>query len=113
MLIKNQDEMLVNGSMGRITRFVDPNTYGAFDEQDAKPGAPPSKGKKNTSVSTPVLYPEVEFALPNGNKRLVLITPEISKVELPNGEVQVSRSQVINLLLRSIWSLNVSCFSYH
>ncbi|KAG7444885.1 uncharacterized protein BT62DRAFT_196572 [Guyanagaster necrorhizus] len=103
MLIKNTDDSLVNGSMGRVLRFVDPMTYGIEDDVEAlledgssKPSSkPPSKpAKKNAVVGAVQLYPEVEFVLPHGTRRRVLIMPELSKVELPNGELQVSRSQV-------------------
>ncbi len=103
MLIKNTDENLVNGSMGRVRRFVDPMTYGIEDDVEAlaedgsskSSSKPPSKpAKKSAVVGTVQLYPEVEFVLPHGARRRVLVMPEISKVELPNGELQVSRSQV-------------------
>ncbi len=90
MLIKNHDETLVNGSMGRVIRFVDPNR----PDEDEQSGAPASKGKRNASLTSPQTYPEVEFMLPNGSRRRMVVIPELSKVELPNGEIQVSRSQV-------------------
>lgn len=100
MLIKNVDEMLVNGSMGRIVRFVDPAQYG--EEGGATLGggstntAPSSKGGSSKKAPTgPVKrYPIVDFLLSNGQHRQVLVLPESWKVELPNGETQVSRTQV-------------------
>lgn len=103
MLIKNVDEMLVNGSMGRVVRFVDPEVYGTdLDIDGAFPegvvGSGPSVGtaaKKGASAAVKSkLYPVVEFLLPNGGKRTCLVLPETWKVELPNGDVQVSRAQV-------------------
>ncbi|KAG5720073.1 hypothetical protein E4T56_gene8823 [Termitomyces sp. T112] len=116
MLIKNVDEMLVNGSMGRIVRFVDPALYGTSHDIDAD-GAPTgeaavigaassttgvgSAAKKNarSGASQAKLYPVVEFITPGGGKRSMLVMPEVWKVELPNGEIQVSRTQVCGFSL--------------
>jgi ATP-dependent DNA helicase PIF1 len=106
MLIKNVDETLVNGSMGRILRFVDPAIYGTEQdrEQSGEGGVvgatstnPDAVAKKNHSNSAGLgvkMYPVVEFVMPTGARRRVLVMPEIWKLELPNGEVQVSRTQV-------------------
>lgn len=107
MLIKNADENLVNGSMGRVVRFVDPAVFGTeFDEADAEMsfsnvatiGSGPQVGtaakKGGASAGMVKLYPVVEFLLPNGGRKTCLVLPEVWKVELPNGDVQVSRSQV-------------------
>ena len=123
MLIKNVDEMLVNGSMGKVSRFVDPAIYGTPDDPEFGGGAsagrapsPPAGGnaakknaggmrvpsptsgnggaKKNAAAAGGKRYPVVEFNLPNGIRRRMLVMPEIWKVELPSGEVQVSRTQV-------------------
>jgi len=105
MLIKNVDETLVNGSMGRVVRFVDPAIYntefdidGAFGESGVIGAGPPvgTAAKKGgaSAASMVKLYPVVEFLLSTGGRRTCLVLPEVWKVELPNGEVQVSRSQV-------------------
>jgi ATP-dependent DNA helicase PIF1 len=102
MLIKNMDETLVNGSMGKVMRFVDPGAYGMEDPQEGAAGsaggsaAAGGNGKKGAAAvgGGGLHYPVVEFSVPGGGKREVLVTNEIWKVELPNGEVQVSRSQV-------------------
>jgi ATP-dependent DNA helicase PIF1 len=100
MLIKNMDEMLVNGSMGKVVRFVDPALYGTgVDDVPEIVGSVggSGSGKKSGTASTggATLWPVVEFLVPGGVRREVMILPEIWKVELPNGEVQVSRLQVI------------------
>ncbi|KAI0063975.1 hypothetical protein BV25DRAFT_1823461 [Artomyces pyxidatus] len=97
MLIKNIDETLVNGSMGVVQRFSDPTKYAAESEDPEftvveKPSS--SVGKKNTSKSPPQLMPVVDFSVPGGGKRTVLVMPESWKIELPNGEIQASRQQV-------------------
>ncbi|KAF5383613.1 hypothetical protein D9615_003724 [Tricholomella constricta] len=107
MLIKNVDETLVNGSMGRVVRFVDPAVYGTELDADGAqtlPGEVAVIGNNATVGSAAKkgavaragqvkLYPVVEFVVPNGGRRLYLVMPEVWKVELPNGEVQVMRTQ--------------------
>jgi ATP-dependent DNA helicase PIF1 len=98
MLIKNVDETLVNGTMGRVLRFADPTTFHAEAESDLS-GVVAASGqgmKKGPPSSAGIVkgYPVVEFVLPQDRKRRVLVMPETWKVELPNGEVQVSRIQV-------------------
>lgn len=90
MLIKNIDENLVNGSMGKVVKFMDPALYG----MDELPEGAAGGGGKKSVVGGGLLYPLVEFSTPGGYKREVLVTTETWKVELPNGEVQVSRTQV-------------------
>jgi ATP-dependent DNA helicase PIF1 len=98
MLIKNMDEMLVNGSMGKIVRFVDPAVYGSdYDNVDGN-GNVPAGGKPKSQTKKPapttMLMPVVEFLVPNKGRREAIIIPEVWKVELPSGEVQISRTQV-------------------
>ena len=95
MLIKNTDETLVNGSMGKVIKFVDPHTWNKGDllleEEESK-----GKGKpKNAGVGGPT-YPLVRFPIQGlpGQYRDVVIQPETWKISLPNGEVQASRTQV-------------------
>ena len=104
MLIKNVDETLVNGSMGRVVRFVDHTLYGTVDDAEsmgeqgvvgaavAITGVGVGKGKGTKGDGK--LYPVVEFILPHAGTRRMLVMPEVWKVELPSGEVQVSRTQV-------------------
>ena len=93
MLIKNMDETLVNGTMGKIIGFVDPAA--ALDDDAGKPSSKGGKEPKATaSLGSRQLLPMVEFLQPGGLRRQVIIQPDTWKVELPNGEVQVSRTQV-------------------
>ena len=95
MLIKNMDDTLVNGSMGKVVRFMDPALYGMEElPEAADAGASGSGGAKKSVVGGGIQYPVVEFSVPGGGKRELLVTNEVWKVEQPNGEVQVSRSQV-------------------
>jgi ATP-dependent DNA helicase PIF1 len=100
MLIKNLDETLVNGSMGRVVRFCDPAVYGTESDLETFTMAkekPPSNTKaapKASATKVGTRYPVIEFNVPNNGMREVMIVPEAFKVELPNGEIQASRTQV-------------------
>ena len=105
MLIKNVDDMLVNGSMGKVLRFIDPAIYGTPDDPEfasvsagvagaSSVTAGGGAAKKNAATVGAKRYPVVEFDLPNGIKRRMLVMPESWTVELPSGEIQVSRLQV-------------------
>lgn len=98
MLIKNMDDnTLVNGSMGRVISFVDPN-----DDSDPANGLPSSGAVSTAKKSSPVggiKYPKVEFLIPNGGKREMVVKPESFKIELPDGTVQASRNQVRPILV--------------
>jgi len=91
MLIKNMDDTLVNGSMGKVVRFVDPALYGMDELPEGATGGN-GNGKKS-AVGGGLQYPVVEFSVPGGYKREIMVMNETWKVEQPNGEVQVSRSQ--------------------
>ena len=109
MLIKNLDDTLVNGTMGKVIRFVDP-TAPLENEDNSMGGKPASKGAKDsktvTSLGTRQLLPLVEFLQPGGSRRTMIVTSDVWKVELPSGEVQVSRTQV----RRVFWSTWISWF---
>lgn len=104
MLIKNVDETLVNGSMGRVLRFVEPSLYGTeqdvHNEGHGKPevlgGSTGTGGAPKKPRATPgaAEYPVVEFLLPHGGRRQMLVLPETWKIEAPNGDLQASRTQV-------------------
>lgn len=104
MLIKNVDETLVNGSMGRIVRFVDHTVYGTGDDAEhtgeqgvvgaAAMTTGVGVGKGKATKGDGKKYPVVEFILPHAGTRRMLVMPDVWKVELPSGEVQVSRAQV-------------------
>ncbi|KAK7012813.1 hypothetical protein R3P38DRAFT_3323615 [Favolaschia claudopus] len=107
MLIKNLDDTLVNGSMGRVVRFCDSATYGTDRDVEGSEGQTETSAsisgttKKPPAATSGVRYPVVEFSLPNGGKRTLLIQPDTFKIELPTGEVQASRSQ------------HIKCLSFH
>jgi ATP-dependent DNA helicase PIF1 len=120
MLIKNIDDTLVNGSMGIVVAFQEPNVY----LEDRRAEFPRDRGRNESvyklqerryaDVPPPVLKgepqkvgvlralaldeakrkPIVDFSVPGGGIRHVMLEPETWKVELPNGGVQASRTQV-------------------
>lgn len=94
MLIKNLDDTLVNGTMGKVLRFVDPATP-LENEDEILGGKPASKGKDaKPNLGMRTLLPVVEFLQPGGARRTMIVTSDTWKVELPSGDVQVSRVQV-------------------
>ncbi|KJZ72873.1 hypothetical protein HIM_07817 [Hirsutella minnesotensis 3608] len=117
MLIKNLDETLVNGSLGKVVAFSDEKTYemmgvgGADNDQDddvnmakAKKALRAFSRDAEGSSSSSRQYPVVQFISTGGAARTILCQPEEWKVELPNGEVQAKRSQLPLILA---WALSI------
>jgi ATP-dependent DNA helicase PIF1 len=118
MLIKNIDDTLVNGSMGIVVAFQEPNVYfedpraeyprdrgrneSVYKLQERRNADVPPEGEpqKVGVVQALVLdeatkkKPVVDFNVPGGGIRHVRLEPETWKVELPSGEIQASRTQV-------------------
>jgi ATP-dependent DNA helicase PIF1 len=107
MLIKNMDELLVNGSIGKVVRFMDPSVYEAQQENERKSevtvNKDEGKGKKKAMAKASVCFPVVQFATPKGPVE-VLVQPETWKVEEPNGDVTVSRTQLPLILS---WAMSI------
>ena len=60
--------------------------------------------RPNAINSIAPLYPLVRFTLPDGTNRELVCRREAWKIELPNGEVQASRSQIPLILA---WALSI------
>lgn len=106
MLIKNTDELLVNGSVGTIKRFVDPAVYQSEKGDFTIEGKDESGGtgkKKAPPAASGVVWPVVQFSTPKGTVEL-MVEPATWKVEHPNGEVQVSRTQLPLILS---WAMSI------
>jgi ATP-dependent DNA helicase PIF1 len=113
MLIKNLDESLVNGSMGKVIGFEykalfesDENGQYIPDEVFSEMRGEMADEKRVERNKSLKVYqaggtkpnPVVRFnvPLPGGmtGTRDLLVEPDVFKSELPNGEVQASRLQV-------------------
>ena len=121
MLIKNIDDTLVNGSLGKVVRFMDEKTFDYYHENedefeaaesmDLRDEAMDRSRKKLKSMinkeligSTSQKWPLVRFAIADGTSRELLCQNESWKIELPNGEVQASRLQIPLILA---WALSI------
>lgn len=117
MLIKNIDEMLVNGSLGQVVGFMNEATFDSYNaepdrfheittakEEDLNPVEQIMKRTLSAYANTSQVWPMVRFTLADGNTRDLLCSREPWKIELPNGEVQAARSQVPLILA---WALSI------
>ena len=121
MLIKNLDDSLVNGSLGKVLGFMDEREFEIFSRTDNDfevyqvHGPDPEEMSKfrkkfknkmdpDMSESVDKRWPYVRFSNADGTSRHLLVQPEMWKIELPNGEVQASRSQVPLILA---WALSI------
>ncbi|KKK19908.1 putative mitochondrial DNA helicase (Pif1) [Aspergillus ochraceoroseus] len=121
MLIKNMEESLVNGSIGRVVAFMDEATFDVYvenendftsdkwddaDEERAARARKKLKGlaHKDGGIVVSRKWPLVCFVQPDGTERHLLCQPESWKIELPNGEVQAQRQQVPLILA---WALSI------
>ena len=121
MLIKNMDETLVNGSIGKVIAFMDEkmfdiyredeDAFQAVDTMDASEEDMTESRKKLRALinkdlvgDTSRKWPLVQFAVSDGTSRVLLCQRESWKIELPNGEVQASRNQVPLILA---WALSI------
>ena len=121
MLIKNLDDGLVNGSIGRVIAFMDERTYDLYleDEDSFQPADAAgmdndalqvSRNKikdhanKDATAGNSKVWPLVSFPLQDGTTRQLLCVNEKWTIELPNGEIQASRGQIPLILA---WALSI------
>jgi ATP-dependent DNA helicase PIF1 len=121
MLIKNVDESLVNGSIGKVIGFMDEQKFDSYTSSEYDTAASPggtiatqrgdglsaeeaAKRRMLGGITTARQWPVVRFMVADGTSRDLLCQPEQWKVELPNGEVQASRQQVPLILA---WALSI------
>jgi ATP-dependent DNA helicase PIF1 len=119
MLIKNMDDGLVNGSLGKVIAFMTETNFEIYhrnpdildegvpleelNEEDQQARSSIVKSK-NGAPNSGREFPLVRFAVADGTSRDLLVQPEEWKVELPNGEVQAQRSQLPLILA---WALSI------
>ena len=119
MLIKNMDETLVNGSMGKVIGFCHKALYeqtptgrwmleeeimaGLTDEEREREARKRQLVLSKTASDTKPL-PVVTFKVPGGGVRDMLVEHDVFKNELPNGEVQASRTQLPLILA---WAMSI------
>lgn len=123
MLIKNIDNSLVNGSLGKVQAFMDEATFHVYkDEEETfmqaqEPAAGGDEDEKaaarakiaqmrlkNAGDGAPRYWPMVRFAMPDGTYRSLLCQPEEWKTENQQGEITAKRSQVPLILA---WALSI------
>ena len=123
MLIKNMEDTLVNGSLGRVAAFMDDTTFDFYKQNEqeflGEPGDMSDEEgvnrarqklrdlghkEKDGPVTTGRKWPLVSFVQPDGTERHLLCQPESWKIELPNGEIQAQRQQVPLILA---WALSI------
>jgi ATP-dependent DNA helicase PIF1 len=126
MLIKNIDDALVNGSLGKVIAFMDEKTFEIYqnNEELFRDDITPEdiedmdeetrtrfssikakfSSKKEFSAAAGLDLPLVQFSLADGTSRAMLVQPEEWKVELPTGEVQAQRQQIPLILA---WALSI------
>jgi ATP-dependent DNA helicase PIF1 len=124
MLIKNIDETLVNGSLGKVIGFMSEQMFDNYQQHEEEyyaaqaegvgegaeneeeiPGLKERRQKmKDLMASTTQHFPVVRFTIADGSTRDLLCQREVWKVELPNGEVQASRAQIPLILA---WALSI------
>ncbi|KAF4551146.1 ATP-dependent DNA helicase PIF1-like protein [Elsinoe fawcettii] len=123
MLIKNIDESLVNGSIGTVIGFMSEQTFDRYThneeeylgtQENALKDDDPVKMRTDRArqriednlrgFDTAQRYPVVRFTLNDNTSRDLLCQRETWKIELPNGEIQASRSQIPLILA---WALSI------
>ena len=120
MLIKNMEDSLVNGSIGKVVAFMSEDYFDLYRQNDKdfdteKVGSDDEQAMrahkklkpmamKEAPASMARKWPLVSFIQPDGSERHLLCQPETWKIELPNGEVQAQRQQVPLILA---WALSI------
>jgi ATP-dependent DNA helicase PIF1 len=93
MMIKNIDDTLVNGTIGKVTAFMTEDEWNSQRRDPPPAEEPETKATKSTSNAR---WPVVKFKIPGTENRFreELVKSESFKVEGVNGTVEASRQQV-------------------
>jgi hypothetical protein len=94
MMIKNIDDTLVNGTIGKVTAFMTEEEWAKYLGQ--RGDAPAAEENSETKSKKPVRWPVVNFKIPGtvDKFREELVKSEVFKVEGVNGVIEASRAQV-------------------
>ena len=92
MLIKNVDEVLVNGAIGRVVDFVDPEL--GLEIECIGPSTYTESFIRQQTDGNQGKLPVVEFSRQDGSTFNILVLPDVWKLETPKGEIQAQRVQV-------------------
>ncbi|KAI5452107.1 DNA helicase [Naganishia albida] len=121
MMIKNLDDTLVNGSMGRVIGFCRESQFqmtstgswkgknGGLQDEDFEDGADDEERSamaKARSRANPIEeeLPVVSFMMPGGGVRDFLVKRETFKTTAPNDEILAQRSQLPLILA---WAMSI------
>ncbi|KAJ5782713.1 hypothetical protein N7457_004487 [Penicillium paradoxum] len=115
MLIKNMEDSLVNGSIGKVVAFMSEDYFDSYKEidksfaddatvSDDERASRARKRLKPMGFKDGQASMARKWPLPDGTERHLLCQPETWKIELPNGEVQAQRQQVPLILA---WALSI------
>jgi ATP-dependent DNA helicase PIF1 len=96
MMIKNVDEQLVNGTVGKVVDFMTEFEWAdSLLASGRQPDENTDEKDKSRKPSTEKKWPIVEWKIVGSrNPRKELVREEIFKVEGPNNKIEASRTQV-------------------
>ena len=94
-MVKNIDDTLVNGAIGKVTAFMTEEEWGQRGDLPPAEKGSETKSKKPTSKG-PARWPVVKFKIPGTENKFreELVRSETFKVEGVNGTIEASRTQV-------------------
>jgi ATP-dependent DNA helicase PIF1 len=96
MMIKNVDDQLVNGTVGKVVDFMTESEWtDSLLASGRQPDENPDEKDKPRKPSTGKKLPVVEWKIVGSrNPRVELVRDETFKVEGPNNKIEASRTQV-------------------
>lgn len=123
MLIKNTDGDLVNGTVGKVIGFCDPVAYRGINEatdevikMEVVYDLNTQEGKRAYEMKQRLIKegsieecPVVKFQVPGKGPRYMFVERHNFTIELPNGEVPVSRRQASSVSLPFVALRTIPC----
>jgi ATP-dependent DNA helicase PIF1 len=112
MMIKNIDDQLVNGTVGKVVDFMTEEEWLTRGQPE-----PPAEDKEKPAKKTQTNqreYPIIEWKIIGSRlPRTEIVREETFKIEGPNGTVEVSRIQVSDISVESCPRLTYALLSFH